>query len=346
MLDYLGHLFDLPPEQQSEVRLRMKAEPDLPAKLAALLSHQDPQVRATCLALIRDDYGDLAVVSGVQELLAREMLKPGGGDAAVIASCCQILSEWPQWDSIPVLIDTLKNEPASAPVKLALLARSPSDRLPWRQADLALRQITGHWPLPEPTPPGAADEQPASDAAQQAQLLELRKTWDGWWNDVSLARNMLPILRLELVWYAPLRPVDAARGVRQRAATACTLWVRPTSFTQRCRISGLAESVDDPVWRWEQRGRAVHEIPLNAFQCDAVQLVRERLAKAAAANALWIVPRPPSVSGTWHGRVQITDADGHRLSVELVEARTPGATRPPDDVAEALAELLSLIDAP
>ncbi|MDD4891225.1 MAG: hypothetical protein PHU85_14990, partial [Phycisphaerae bacterium] len=101
----IADLFNQTHIQRQLTRQQLENEPDLPALLAALLADVDPAIRRTSLMLLRDHYGDWPVVSAVQTMLRSELARGDKGDAYVVSACCDILADWPQWDSIPVLLN-------------------------------------------------------------------------------------------------------------------------------------------------------------------------------------------------------------------------------------------------
>jgi len=350
-LDAIGQsvagLFDLPYSQQQGVRRELESQPDLPQLLAGLLQHDDPVVRRTSLILLRDDYGDSSVVAAVQTQLAAELAKPAGGDGYVIAACCEILADWPRWDSIPALLDAMRTDDEVSGLDLSADRRRPDRTAVWRQVDASLRLISGEWPMPEPDAVRTA--RPGSPRDREDQQ-NLEKTWGQWWTATALRPDPLPQVRIELDWV--VSSVDPSGQTRHDAAVA-SLWVRPTGSARYSRVLGAA-APDDPVWRWTDRCRRDYEWHLNAIQADAVRAVVATLSAAGPSQGLpnaehrvwgpqpWGIARPVGAPESWRGRVEATTADGRVLIVELADLSAPEAVRPPAPAADALAELLAL----
>ncbi len=330
-------LFELPFSQQQEVRRDLESQPDLPQLLADLLTDANPVVRRTSLMLLRDDYGDWPIVASVQVQLAEELAKPGGGDGYVVAACCEILADWPRWDSIPVLLEAMRTDGQVAGHDLSAGASRPGRVAVWRQVDSSLRSISGEWPLPEPDT-GPAPAARAGSPRDRDQQQELERTWGQWWTASALSPDPLPQLRIELEWCST---ADEADGPARREAAIASLWIRPTGSARFSRVTGMAPAPSDPAWRWTDRCRREYEWHLNAIQADAVRALVAALPAASPAQP-WGIVRPVGVPDNWRGRIVATTPDGRVLSANLVDLASPESVRPPVPAAEALAELFAL----
>jgi hypothetical protein len=259
-------------------------------------------------------------------------------DGYIVTACCEVLADWPQWDSIPVLLDAMRvNQQISGQ---ELPTKSPkADKLAvWREADAALRLVSGEWPMPEPD--ASAQPIPAGSAQDLQDKHKLEKTWDDWWASSSTLVEPVPQVRMELTWTTPSGRPTAPHSTTVTAATSM-LWVRPTGSIYFSRLLGTAPSQDDPTWKWDDRTRRQCEFHLNAMRADAVRTLGTDLF-AAAAGTTWAINRPQGLSANWRGRLQVVSQFGDVGEVELAETGTPGAIRPPASSTEALSELLTI----
>jgi hypothetical protein len=307
--------------------------------LATLLSDPNPVVRRTSLALLCDRYGDWTVVSAVQSVLNTELTRGAKGDGYVIAACCELLADWPQWDSIPVLLNAMKSKQQVTNPGLAGKPNATAEKISvWRQVDAALRLISGEWPMPEPdatAPPVAAGS--PQDTCDRDQL---QKAWEAWWSASCSSSEPLPQVRIQLTWATPpVRPT--ASQLTTVSATMSLLWIRPTGSIHYSRVLGIAPVADEPTWKWDEKSRRQAEYHLNAIQADSVRGLFADVSSAIPGTS-WAIPRPAGLPDNWRGRLQVISPFGSSAMVELVEAGAPGAVRPPASAAGALTELMSI----
>jgi hypothetical protein len=334
----LANLFSQPHQQQQEIRQQLEGEPNLPLVLAAMLNDPNPVVRRTSLALLCDRYGDWSVVSAVQSVLNAELARGAKADGYVIAACCEILTDWPQWDSIPVLVNAMKSRQQVADHGLAGKVSTTLKTSVWRQVDAALRLISGEWPMPEPdaTAPVIAANSP-QDACDREQL---QKSWDAWWSASCSSSEPLPQVRLQLTWTAPPMRQSSSQLTTVTAAMSL-LWIRPTGSIHYSRVLGVAPLADEPAWKWDEKSHRQAEYHLNAIQADSVRGLFGDVSSAAPATA-WSISRPAGLPENWHGKLQVISPFGPSAAVDLVENGTPGSVRPPASAGAALTELMSI----
>ncbi|MDD4892099.1 MAG: hypothetical protein PHU85_19425, partial [Phycisphaerae bacterium] len=212
----------------------------------------------------------------------------------------------------------------------------------WRQADAAMRAISGDWPMPEPD--ASAAPIPPGSPQDREDRQSLGKTWGDWWNTNSTPTDGLPQVRVELTWNTPAaRPAGVQTSTLDAALTM--LWVRPTGSVHLSRLLGLAQSADAPIWKWDHRNRRQFELHLNAIQADAARAIAAGVLDAETSTT-WAIDRPVGLPSNWHGRLSVLSPFGQPKTVELTEAGAPGAVRPPPAAADAMSDLLNVMNNP
>ena len=324
----LRHLFDAPVRVQSRIRQLMESAENLPKRLAKELLTNDAELRWTCLVLIREEYGDQTVVPGVQALLGKQLAQPAQMDPAIVTACCEILGDWPRWDSIPELLAVLE------------VPFSADTFEPFRTADASLRLITGYWPVPEP--PGEPNSMldPAVPVERSRRLI--LRAWTEWWEQTSKWKDALPEVRFVLDWYDEPAEVPADGPPPSREAIRRVLWVRPTGIASVRQTKGLAHDRGDPQWRWTGKVSRLAEVPLDAPFVQHVRSLENILHDAPAAQVWSVPPADDPRAGHWAAQVTLTDATGRLRAVELVVGATPNGVPASAEAIAALAGLLPL----
>lgn len=332
----VAELFTQPRGHQGHIRRQLEGYSNLPAMLASLLQDDDPVIRRNSLMLLRDNYGDWPVVSAVQQLLRTELARGKQSDPYVIMACCEILSDWPQWDSIPVLMTAVKSKQVGQQDRPHQSDR-PAKIGVWREADTALRVVSGEWPLPEPDSSAAPAEPNSPQDIADRQTLEA--AWAQWWaQSGACSVDSMPQVRAEFTW----RQASAQPKCNKLDAASVLLWVRPTGSVFHCRTAGRVDRPDQPSWAWGHRTRRQTEFHLNGVQTDYIRTVAQAIVEAPT-DTCWAMDRPADLPVNWAGSLRVSTVFGES-TVRIADPATPDAVRPPAPVAEALAELVNMMN--